>query len=215
MTLEITFRPIDVWPGELTRVRRDSPFKAKWASTREILDRELGELNAKNAVLMLALKDRDIALDGSRLRADVRQPAHPGVILAFDSKHGPLKYATDIFEGYYSHQVGWQANTRAIALGLEALRKVDRYGITKRGEQYTGWKALSGAIAMPAALTEDDAIAILHEHAPFAWDWDNPDEVREAYRTGAKILHPDAGGDPEAFRRLTEARDLLIRTAAV
>lgn len=39
-------------------------------------------------------------------------------------------------------EVDWQINLRAIALGLEALRKLDRYGITSRGEQYTGWRAI-------------------------------------------------------------------------
>jgi hypothetical protein len=50
-------------------------------------------------------------------------------------------------------------NARAIALGLEALRKVDRYRITKRGEQYTGWSALPPATPMGAAkMTADDAL---------------------------------------------------------
>lgn len=43
-----------------------------------------------------------------------------------------LVYATDTC-------VLWQHNVRSIALGLEALRAVDRYGITKRGEQYAGF----------------------------------------------------------------------------
>src|SRR5690606_5164123 len=75
----------------------------------------------------------DIRLDGLP-RANAR-PGHQGVVLAFDSKYGPLKYATDTFDR-------WQDNLRAIALGLESLRRVDRYGITKRGEQYTGWRQL-------------------------------------------------------------------------
>lgn len=35
----------------------------------------------------------------------------------------------------------WQHNVRSIALGLEALRAVDRYGITRRGQQYAGFRA--------------------------------------------------------------------------
>jgi hypothetical protein len=34
----------------------------------------------------------------------------------------------------------WQDNLRAVALGLEALRRVERYGIAQRGEQYAGWR---------------------------------------------------------------------------
>jgi hypothetical protein len=36
------------------------------------------------------------------------------------------------------------------------------------------------------------------------------DDVREAYRTLMKRVHPDAGGTDGLSRRLTEARDLLL-----
>ena len=45
-----------------------------------------------------------------------------------------LVYATDCC-------VFWQHNLRSIALGLEALRAVDRYGISRRGQQYAGFRA--------------------------------------------------------------------------
>jgi DnaJ-class molecular chaperone len=44
-------------------------------------------------------------------------------------------------------------------------------------------------------------------------------EIVAAYRRLARRHHPDVGGDPEAFRTLTVARDLLLadahRTASV
>jgi hypothetical protein len=49
-----------------------------------------------------------------------------------------LVYATDAC-------VYWQHNVRSIALGLEALRAVDRYGITRKGEQYAGFRAALSA----------------------------------------------------------------------
>lgn len=36
----------------------------------------------------------------------------------------------------------WQANVRAIALGMEALRKVERYAITEADQQYSGFMQL-------------------------------------------------------------------------
>jgi len=45
-----------------------------------------------------------------------------------------LVYATDCCQF-------WQHNVRSIALGLQALRAVDRYGISRRGEQYSGFRA--------------------------------------------------------------------------
>ena len=198
--MNYTVRPIDAWTFERTIGRKPSPFSASWSETTDLLTRELRHLRASHVVLQLAVTERDLRLDGW-IRADAR-PSHPGVILAFESKYGPLKYATDVF-------FTWQANVRAIALGLEALRKVDRYGIAKRGEQYTGWKALGGATPMPAAggfTSIDDAIAFLHEHAPdVEWDHDDLEAVTRAYRAAAKRLHPDVGGTPEDFQRLDEA----------
>lgn len=38
------------------------------------------------------------------------------------------------------------------------------------------------------------------------------DDIRRAYRVRAKAAHPDAGGDPESFRRLLVAYETLIRS---
>jgi hypothetical protein len=39
-----------------------------------------------------------------------------------------------------------------------------------------------------------------------------PAEANDALRIAAKTFHPDAGGDPDYFRLLTQARDLLKGT---
>src|SRR4029453_5074854 len=121
------------------------------------LDHELTELKASNYVIQLELTEKDIRLDGQPPSS--ASAAGPAVPIFFDSKYGPLRYATDVF----NH---WKANLRAIALGLKALRKVERYGITQRGEQYTGWKQLGSGISMPAAqMTADEALEFLRIHA--------------------------------------------------
>lgn len=211
--MQYRFRPIDVWPGEMTRQRKSSPFYSSYMQTLEKLEAELRHLRARDVVIQLDLDEGQIRLDG--LPRAGAQPGHPGVILAFDSVHGPLKYATDVF-------VSWADNLRAIALGLEALRRVERYGITKRGEQYTGWKALGSGIPMAAAtpaMSLDDAAWFLVEHAH---DMSDPVGAAESmlagdaklcerlYREAAKTLHPDVGGDDDLFKLLTEARDLLL-----
>lgn len=205
--LGISFRPIDQWPGELERGRRRSPFSAGWTQTRAQLHRELRELSAKNVVLQIAITEADLRIDGTpRARAVA---SHPGVILAFDSRFGPLKYATDRFDS-------WQDNVRAIALGLEALRRVDRYGITKRGEQYTGWKAIgtgSSSLSRVEALRAIAELAYEPETVPVALermgDRDGPEVLRTAIRRAAKRAHPDAGGTPEQWATYTRARAVL------
>ena len=134
----ITLRPFDSPPpsGETY-----SPFTAKLGDTLDLLGRELDFLYAEHIVLQLGYRDRDLRLDGMP-RANSKME-HDAVAIAFDSKWGPLRYETNEFVGrYYSGQEGWSTNLRAIALAMEALRKVDRYGVSKRGEQYTGWRQI-------------------------------------------------------------------------
>lgn len=216
--VKITHRPIDVWPGTFTRRRKHTPFDATYTQTVTLLDRELRALTARNVVLMTAVREQDFRLDGE-LRANARAPEHPGIILAFESKHGPLKYATDLFcTGWHGDDngQGWKENLRAVTLGLEALRKVDRYGISTHGEQYTGWKALPSGIAMPAstpgfASLEDACRFVATAAGDEGWTSDLMDGmlIQALYRDAAKRLHPDVGGDPEEFKRLTEAKRML------
>lgn len=41
------------------------------------------------------------------------------------------------------------------------------------------------------------------------------DEVHAAFRRAARRAHPDAGGDAESFRRLTEAYDALLSRRSI
>jgi hypothetical protein len=202
--LKAKFRPIDRWPGEPTRHREDSRFKAAWSDTMVLLGKELEQLGGKNIICQVAIGERYIRQDGYPYANAVA--SHPGIILAFDSKYGPLKYSCDRF-------FDWQDNVRAIALALEALRKVDRYGITKRGEQYTGWKALPASSAHPA-MTVEMAASFMSEHSAGAFGTGvlvgNRTAFDAAYRAVAKRLHPDVqGGDTSKFQLLQEAKRVL------
>ena len=216
----IELRPIgDDWQG-LHRNHPDrSPFSAGWTDTRELLLREVGMLQLRSTcdpaiVVQLDITDRDLRRDG-QLRADTKVNGH-AVIVSFDSKHGPLRYQCDRFIRGWARNAppAWQANLRAVALGLEALRKVDRYGIAARGEQYTGWNAIGSGTPMPGPMTEDTALAVLRLHSGLSLDrTSGPIRIRAAYRAAAAATHPDAGGDSADFRMVTEARDLLLRNS--
>lgn len=156
--MRYTVRPISD-RTTFTGKHRTAPFGAGWSSTLDLLDREVRQIRGRDVVLEIDVTERMIRLDGQPY-ANAR-PSSPAVRLAFESMHGPLTYGTDAF-------VHWQDNVRAIALGLEALRKVDRYGITKRGEQYTGFKAIGGGTPLPAGpapMTRLDAAQLLERLA--------------------------------------------------
>lgn len=189
----IVLRPFDNPPASGGTY---SPFTAKLSDTLTLLARELGFLSAEHIVLQLGYRDRDLRLDGMP-RANAKME-HDAVALAFESKWGPLRYETNEFTGrYYQGQEGWATNLRAIALGMEALRKVDRYGVSKRGEQYTGWRQIPQTTDPIQMMTVDQANAYLRD------EWGN-DIRRALYET-----HPDRGGDPDAFRKVQRARELV------
>jgi len=210
--MEFTYRPLDQWPGEETKHRQRSRFATGWGRTLTILQGELDKLNAKNILMLVAVEPHDFRIRDGHPKSNARW-YHPGVVLSFDSKHGPLKYACDTFDQFPD-------NVHAIALGLAALRQVERYGITNRGEQYRGWSALPPATVMGAPMTKDEAAAVLADLA-YAGQGDAGDllasqgvpdrpSVEHAYRLAVKLHHPDRGGDPDLFRRATEARDVLL-----
>jgi hypothetical protein len=193
VTLDLRFHPLTEWPAAATPVgQRKSKytFRARWDSTLELLEIELGHLKAADVIISAGLRPEDIRMDGWP-RSNAAEPRHPGVILSFASKHGPLRYLTDRYDG-------WKANVRAIALGLEALRAVDRYGITERGEQYVGWKAI------PASTTSRaDSKALLFsvagEASPSALD------EKTVYRKALIAAHPDHGGSRELLEQVQDA----------
>jgi hypothetical protein len=193
-------RPLTTWPGELTppSKQRHSPFSASLTSTVRQLSTELGALKAKRPILEVAIPGDQWRVDG-RPRASARA-THPGVVLSLpETTAGPLRYATDVFWT-------WQENLRAIVLGMEALRRVDRYGITKRGEQYAGFRALPRGGASLAA-TAPDARVIICELAGVSRGAIIDGPVIRAAKIAA---HPDRrDGDSTAWHELEAALRLL------
>lgn len=202
LRVEYQFRPISTWPGAMKSSRKRATFKATYNATIQQLHRELNHLRASKVVIEVALDERDIRNDGLP-RSDAR-PRHPGVILSFSTPAGPLRFPCDTY-------TVWQDNLRAIALALEALRRVDRYGVTRKGEQYTGWKQLPGGTVEPA-MDLKTAATVLSNWTKFTPGevYHSLDHYRNAYREAAKLMHPDlTGGDDKNFKLLQEAKRVL------
>ncbi len=221
--MRLTFRPIKIWPeGWPNDNGRSSPFKATYADTLDVLDRELALLGAEEAILQVDASERNGRQDGM-LRADAKVN-YRGVIVSFRSANfGTLTYPCDAFSaGWHGERAdSWQHNLRAVALGLEALRKVERYGIANRGQQYAGYAELGTGVAIGQQMTVDEAARVLagygddEQHfeenveALLVFGPGHTDAVETLFRKAAKNLHPDSGGDASGFDRILKARELL------
>jgi len=194
------FRKIIVWPGEKTRIPQPSRFRSSFSDTLELVKSELRHLQAEGVVIEAFVEARDIRIDGW-LRSTAR-PADPGIILSFDSKVGPLRYPCDTYDR-------WQDNLRAISMALQALRAVDRYGVTSHAEQYRGWNALpdpNGSTDRAAAAGFVSGVSGVSVQEIMN---DGP-ACKKALRAAAKALHPDMpGGDTAEFVRLQECKVVL------
>jgi hypothetical protein len=196
--IDLYFRPLET---PKPRGRKRSQFKATWLKTLDLLEYELHQLGAKDIIVQAGFELSEIRNDGwPRGGAKAK---HPAVVLSFHDRRGaPLSFPCDSYDSY-------QDNLRAIGLSLEALRAVNRYGVTKGHEQYQGFAQIAAARpwtveeaaqflgikcgAIPEALIRDEAA------------------YRRAYRAAAAALHPDAGGNPHEWRLLSDAKALLDR----
>lgn len=195
--------PIATWPGTLTRNRQHSRFRAPLADTLDLLAREIGCLTdtrtqRESAELLVAIPPTQFGTRGRPLAR--AQAEHPGVIFSIDSRHGHLSYPCDTF-------ATWQDNLRAIAKALEALRMVDRYGVTKRGEQYRGFLAIE-ATAAPSGFTSAEAAIDFIENVA-GYGPVSMSSVATVLRRAQREAHPDTGGDAATFQRVSLAEAKL------
>ncbi|WP_206489300.1 molecular chaperone DnaJ [Rhodococcus sp. KRD162] len=194
----LTLRPIERWPAPPNKTPGPSPFSAPWRSTLQLLDRELRAIGTGNrpatAILQIAMREQDFRLDGLPRANAV--PTHPGVILSIESSKGPLSFPCDRF----TH---WQDNLRAIALSLEALRKVDRFGTTPNAEQYTRFRAIGSAASPPSQSSTKGARRALELIAFPETDGVDPSgigSIDRLKRLAKANSHPDRnGGDSTQF----------------
>jgi len=194
MSIDITFRALKTWPKSPTKERKRAPFKSPYNKTIDLLEGELAHLGVREAIIEADCERSEIRLDG-HLRSGAKLRG-PGVVLRFESKAGAMTFPCDTFSE-------WPDNIRAIALALEALRKVDRYGVTSSGEQYRGWlglpdKSQTGAFADEAAALQwlEQTVGVFSSRP---WDSATIASVRKA---GIMRCHPDRNGGNQGTWKL-------------
>lgn len=176
------------WPRTARHARRAAAFRtqvlgASGLAVRRLAD-GLGRLRAVGEVLSTNLQTR---LDGLP-RSGQAEPEDPGASVYFRLKGAPRCLACDRWSRVAD-------NIAAIAQHIDALRRIDRYGVGTLEQAFAGYAALPPA---PASawwqVLEVDPLASLK------------DVERSFYRLAASA-HGDRGGSGEAMRRFITARE--------
>lgn len=209
MRTPITYRALSAWPNNVRATpydkRKRSPFRSAWGATLDDLDRELVAAKAWNVVIEIDAPPSEIRRDGMP-RVDARTRG-PGVIISYELHYKNNSVQRFVFPCDTYHD--WQDNVRAIAKTLEALRAVDRYGVTRDGQQFAGFKAIPASTG--TTLSVEQAANVLSRHGGIVLNQNQPDyeAARRAFRSARSRTHPDAGGTTDEFTLVTSAGKAL------
>lgn len=181
------------WPLGWVRTRqtakRNGAFKDRgtWIGIPSAVTRlqvEIDRLGGSDPTLSLNLKPR---MDGGVV-ANQGEPSDSGVAVYFRFKGRATVFACDRY-----YRVA--DNIAAIAAHIEALRRIDRYGVG------TIEQAIAGYRALPADSAADwrQVFGFTPSSTPTL------DQVKTAHREQAKVKHPDHGGTDEDMFHINRA----------
>lgn len=176
--------------------RKHAPFRTKRTANQRLtmilaierLEREVAALGASNPVLSTNVSLR---LDG-RPRSD-EAPRDPGAALYFSFRGKATVFACDLF-------LDVADNIAAIAGHIEAIRRVERYGVGTIEQALAGYKSLPA----DTAANWRAVLGFGAEARP------TRDQVDTAYKVLARQKHPDVGGTEIEMAHLNRARDYAL-----
>lgn len=197
--LDARFKALPKWNREPGLQGVSSQFKTAYNKTLDKLEYELRKLDARDVIIEAGYSSAQIRNDGWPRGG--MAPSHAGVVLYFTSIDGPLCFPC----GNYDRM---EANLHAIALTLENLRAIDRYGVTLQHQQYLGFAALPAPVTH-GTLEQAAALFASIAGVPSEQVIRDADVYRKVYRQAAAHLHPDAGGDRGAWTAMQNAAVLL------
>ena len=167
-------------------VDANGPYRTSVALTlavaRKRLAGELDRLKARRPVLSMNIEFR---LDGGLRSGATQNPRDPGVAVYFQLGDKPIVLACDSYTEVAQ-------NIAAIAAHIDAMRRMERYGVGSMAQMFTGF------LALPAPMVVDDWRAALGDPKSLA-------EAEAAFRERMKDAHPDRGGTHAQAAALTAA----------
>jgi DnaJ-like protein len=176
-------------PGAQRRRAAFRSYRQQISVTQALgrLERELRLLDARAEILSTNVR---LGLRGAPLSREP-EPADPGAAVYFELAGKPRCLACDRWERVAD-------NVAAIAQHIDALRRIERYGVGTMEQAFAGYAAL------PPTAVDWWLVLGVKESASLA-------EVEAAFRDLAHEHHPDRGGRHEDMARLTEARAVARR----
>jgi hypothetical protein len=163
-------------------VRRDIALTIAAALDR--LDGELRRLGASDEILS---SNVPVGIKGLPY-SSAREPIDPGVAVYIRLDRKDLVFACDKWDRVAD-------NIAAIAQHIDALRRIERYGVGRVDQAFVGY------VALPPSADDWRIVLGVGEFATL-------DQVDAAFLQKAKDLHPDVGGTHDDMAKLTAARDL-------
>lgn len=170
------------WPEGRKRAvyRERAKFGASFARARDDIQRECRLLGGKDIILSTNIPLR---LDGLPY-AGMAQPKDPGAAVYFHYKDQAVCFACDRWQKV-------EDNLRAIALTIEALRGIARWGTGDMlAAAFRGFQALP---APSASRTWREVLGFPPDRTPPAG------EIENNYKVLRSKHHPDRGGDAAQF----------------
>jgi len=165
------------------REKRKSTVRVSVNEAAQRLQYQLDALGATHAVLSTNLRLR---LNGLPSGNQV-EPFDTGAAVYFDLKREPRCLACDKWDRVAD-------NIAAIANHIDALRRIDRYGVGTLEQAFTGYTALPPTAADWWIVLGLDRSASL-------------ERIEQRFRELAREHHPDKGGDHDTMSRFTAARE--------
>jgi len=152
----------------------------------DAISRLSGELSRLGATDEILSTNVPVRLDGLP-RSGQSEPADPGAAAYFKLKGKPRCLACDKWTRVAD-------NIAAIAQHIDALRRIDRYGVGTLEQAFAGYTAL------PPSPNDWWIILGISRESSIG-------QVEDAFRRLARERHPDAGGTHDEMAKLSAARD--------